>query len=92
MSQKSTETDPSASFVEDSELLKLILILCNICIKQDRFLLSRYVYVVSRNLENDEFDRVLRKSMKILESYKNGEISCQDWLINELFSIYKMGE
>lgn len=92
MSKQITETDPPAGFVKDDELLKLILILCDICIKQDRFLLSRYVYIISRNLENEEFDRVLRKSMKVLESYRIGDISCQDWLINELFSIYKMGD
>lgn len=92
MSKQIAETDPPVGFVRDDELLKLIFILCDICIKQDRFLLSRYVYIVSRNLENDEFDRVLRKSMKVLEKYKIGDISCQDWLINELFSIYKMGE
>ena len=83
---------PKTEFVSDSEKLKLILILCSICSKQDKILLTRYVYVVSRNIETDDFNKILRKAMKILEKVTFNGTSCQDWLINELFTIYKLGE
>ena len=85
------EDSSEVVFVEDSEKLKLILILCNICSKQDKILLARYVYVVSRNIETEDFNRILRKSMKILEPVIHNGVSCQEWLINELFTIYKQG-
>ena len=79
-------------FVNDGEKLKLLFILCSICSKQDKILLTRYVYVVSRNIETEDFNKILRKAMKILEKVTFSGTSCQDWLINELFTIYKLGE
>lgn len=86
------DSPPKTEFVSDSEKLKLILILCSICSKQDKILLTRYVYVVSRNIETEDFNKILRKAMKILEKVVFNGTSCQDWLINELFTIYKLGE
>lgn len=85
-----SETD--TSFIKDNERLNLIFILCSICQKQDRLSLHKYVYVVSRNLETEDFDNILRKVMKIMEKVTINNVSGQDWLMNELFSIYKLGE
>jgi hypothetical protein len=85
------ETETDTTFVGDDERLKLIFILCDICKKQDRVLLARYVYVVSRNLENSDFDIILRRVMKIMENVTTNGVSGQDWLMNELFTLYKLG-
>ena len=86
------ESETDTTFIKDIERLNLIFILCDICRKQDKIALHKYVYVCSRNLEENDFDSILRKVMKIMEKITTNNISGQDWLMNELFSIYKLGE
>jgi len=73
----------------DSEKLKLIIILCSICLGQDRSELKLFLKVCSRNVETNDFNKILRKAMKILEVKRCGQNSCPDWLMNELFLLYK---
>lgn len=75
--------------MDDSEKLKLIFILCNICLEADSVELKAFVRVGSRHVETTDFNKIMRKSMKILEDRRCGHISCSDWLMNELFSFYK---
>ena len=76
----------------DLEHLKLIFILCSICLKQDIAELKLFVKVSSRYVDTNDFNKILRKSMKMLESKRCGTISCPDWLMNELFRLYKTEE
>lgn len=73
----------------DQEKLKLILILCSICIKQDTSELKTFISINSRYVDTNDFNKVLRKSIKILEEKRCGTISCPDWLMNELFQLYR---
>ena len=74
----------------DSERLKLILILCSICLRSDVSELKAFVSVNARYVSTNDFNKVLRKSMKILEFKRCGSVSCPDWLMNELFQLYKV--
>lgn len=74
----------------DSEKLKLTLILCSICLKQDVSELKTFVGVSARYVETNDFNKLLRKTIKILETKRCGKISCPDWLMNELFRFYKI--
>jgi len=73
----------------DSDKLKLILILCSICIEQDQIELKSFVKVCARYVDTNDFNKILRKSMKLLEFKRCGVSSCPDWLMNELFLLYK---
>jgi hypothetical protein len=73
----------------DSDKLKLILILCSICIEQDQVELKSFVKVCARYVDTNDFNKILRKSMKLLEYKRCGASSCPDWLMNELFLLYK---
>lgn len=75
--------------MSDSEKLILMLILCDICIKQDDLELRSFVKVCSRHVDTNDFNKILRKSMKILDGRRCGHQSCPDWLMNELFVFYK---
>lgn len=74
----------------DSDNLKLILILCSICLRQDIPELKTFVSVNSRYVDTGDFNKILRKAMKILEVKRCGSTSCPDWLMNELFQLYKI--
>jgi hypothetical protein len=74
----------------DSEKLKLILVLCSICLKQDISELKLFIKVNARYVDTNDFNKILRKSMKILEAKRCGTVSCPDWLMNELFQLYKI--
>lgn len=74
----------------DSEKLNLILILCSICLTQDKAELKSFVRVSSRYIDTNDFNKILRKTMKTLEYKRCGTVSCPDWLMNELFYLYKV--
>lgn len=73
----------------DSDRLRLILILCSICIHQNQSELKSFIKVCARHVDTGDFNKILRKSMKILEFKRCGTNSCPDWLMNELFLLYK---
>jgi hypothetical protein len=75
--------------MDDSEKLQLMLILCSICISQDVSELKSFISVCSRHVNTNDFNKILRKTMKILEYKRCGTCSCPDWLMNELFLLYK---
>jgi hypothetical protein len=74
----------------DSERLKLILILCSICFKQDVSELKVFVSVNARYVDTNDFNKILRKSIRLMEMRRCGSVSCPDWLMNELFQLYKV--
>lgn len=74
----------------DSERLKLILILCSICLKRDVSELKAFIGVNARYVDTADFNKILRKSMRILEMKRCGTMACPDWLMNELFQLYKL--
>jgi hypothetical protein len=76
--------------MNDPDKLKLILILCSICLQQDRTELKSFVKVSARYVDTNDFNKILRKAMKILELKRCGSSSCPDWLMNELFYLYKL--
>jgi hypothetical protein len=73
----------------DTDHLKLILILCSICLKQDTHELKSFIKVNARYVDTNDFNKILRKTIKILEVRRCGMVSCPDWLMNELFRLYK---
>lgn len=77
--------------MDDEKILKLILVLCTISIDQDSRRLTKFVTTNSIYVTTEDFNKILRKSMKILEPRTCGRTSCCDWLVNELFKLYKIG-
>ena len=74
----------------DSQKLHLILILCSICLNQDTTELKLFIRVNARYVDTSDFNKILRKAIKILEFKRCGTASCSDWLMNELFQLYKV--
>lgn len=73
----------------DELRLKLILILCSITVKQDQTRLKEFVQVCSHYVTDTDFNKIMRKALKILEMQKCGAESCPDWLMNNLFELYR---
>lgn len=72
--------------------LKLILILCSIVVNKDIEKLKGFVKICSRHVTDPDFNKIMRKALKILETQKCGADSCPDWLMNNLFDLYKSTE
>jgi hypothetical protein len=73
----------------DRELLSYILTLYSITLSQDSWMLKKYIFTMSRLVENEVFNKTLRKTMKLLDGELCGKENCNDWLINHLFVLYK---
>ena len=69
--------------------LKLIFILCSVVTQKDPEKLKEFVKVCSHYVTDSDFNKIMRKSLKILEHQKCGSESCPDWLMNSLFDLYK---
>ena len=78
--------------MKDELRLKLILILCSISVEQDRGKLKEFIKVCSHFVTDSDFNKIMRKSLKILEHQSCGQVSCPDWLMNNLFELYKKTE
>jgi hypothetical protein len=76
----------------DRELLSYILTLYSITTVQDSWALKKYIFSMSRQVENDLFNKVLRKTMKLLDGRLCGRENCNDWLVNQLFVLYNAPE
>lgn len=74
---------------QDKELLLYIIVLYDICLKADLLELKKYTLIMSRLVETEIFNKVLRKTMKLLDGEICGREICGDWLINALFQLYK---
>tara|TARA_E500000178_G_C16892241_1_gene694049 strand:- start:298 stop:540 length:243 start_codon:yes stop_codon:yes gene_type:complete len=72
--------------------LKLIFILCSIATQRDQAKLKEFVQVCSYHVTDSDFNKIMRKSLKILEFQSCGGESCPDWLMNNLFDLYKSTE
>lgn len=72
--------------------LEFVLILYDICLHQDIQELKLFIFVSSRYMETNDFNTILRKTMRLLENKKCGDVDGPDWLINELFKLYKRTE
>ena len=72
--------------------LKLIFILCSITTQRDRERLKEFVQVCSYHVTDSDFNKIMRKSLKILEFQNCGSESYPDWLMNNLFDLYKSTE
>jgi hypothetical protein len=73
----------------DELRLKLILILCSVTVDKNQSRLRELVQVCSYYVTDNDFNKIMRKSLKILETQKCGIESCTDWLMNNLFELYK---
>lgn len=78
--------------MNSSDHLKLIFILCSICLRQDTLELKSFIRVNSLHVDTNDFNKILRKVIKLLEFKKCGDTACPDWLMNELFKLYKIDE
>jgi len=73
----------------DELRLRLILILCSVSVSQDAIRLKEFVKICSHYVTDSDFNKIMRKALKILELQKCGRESCPDWLMNNLFQLYK---
>lgn len=73
----------------DELRLKLILILCSITVKQNISELKEFIQVCSYYVTDSDFNKIMRKALKILEGQRCGVESCPDWLMNNLFELYR---
>ena len=80
-----------SSEITKEEGLRLVIILCKICVNQSLEELSEYVTIVSKYVGDTDFNKILRRSAKAMESRSCGKNSCQDWLFTNLFELYRVG-
>ena len=73
----------------DELRLKLILILCSITINQNAAQLKEFIKICSHYVTDSDFNKIMRKALKILDLQKCGRVNCPDWLMNNLFDLYK---
>lgn len=77
--------------IDDKSLLILALILAKITLELDHEGLVRHVKYCSANLYDAEFFRLFKITRSILSQKSCKKISCEDWLVTQLYSVYNTG-
>lgn len=72
------------------ELLSLMIILYEISLREDVVGLNKYVIVVSKIIDPADFNKLLRRVMKMMGNSQCGKTPCSDWLISKLYDLYKI--
>lgn len=65
-----------------------MVILCTISKNQNIVELNRFVVVVSRLIGPDDFNQLLRRTVKMMGDRKCGDLQCSDWIMTKLFDLY----
>jgi hypothetical protein len=86
-------TLPQHRFTKDAthdELLSLMIILYSIALSQDVVELNRFVVVTSKIIGPEDFNKLLRRVMRMMGTNKcGGDTSCSDWLMTKLYELYE---
>lgn len=65
-----------------------MVVLYAISINQNIVELNRFIAVVSRIIGPEDFNHLLRRTIKMMGDSKCGDILCSDWLMTKLFDLY----
>jgi len=65
-----------------------MVILCTISTNQNIVELNRFVVVVSRMIGPEDFNYLLRHTIKMMGDRKCGDLLCSDWVMTKLFDLY----
>jgi len=65
-----------------------MVILCSISTGQNVVELNRFVVAASRLIGPEDFNHLLRRTVKMMGDSKCGDILCSDWLMTKLFDLY----
>jgi hypothetical protein len=71
--------------------VSLMLILCKICTTTDKDALKAHVFYCSNHLSDSDYTRIVYSTMKLLYGQKCKAEPCEDWLVSNLYAIYRSG-
>jgi hypothetical protein len=74
---------------EPSELLQYMLIMFQISKNRDFMELSRFMKLTSTIMGPEDFNLLLRSVVRMMGSSKCGPELCSDWLMTNLYELYK---
>jgi len=74
---------------EPSELLQYMLILFQISKNRDFMELSRFMKLTSTTMGPEDFNLLLRSVVRMMGNSKCGPELCSDWLMTNLYELYK---
>jgi hypothetical protein len=75
--------------LDQKELLSFMVVIFEICKKEDFASLHRFVNVVASSIGPEDFNKLLRRVMKMMGNEKCGKDLCSDWLMTKLYELYK---
>lgn len=72
------------------ELLELMIILHQISLRQDVFQLNRFLTMSAKIIGPEDFNRLLRRVIRMMGHSKCGQDLCSDWLMTNLYQLYSV--
>lgn len=75
----------------EQTLFRLSVILAKICTKLDQEGLKTFIHYSSAFLEDQDFQKVFKLSREFIKNSSKDGISCDDWLIENLYLLYNNG-
>ena len=71
------------------EILGYMLILYQISLNRNISELNRFLKLVSSVVSPDDFNKLLRRVIRMMGDAKCGKDLCSDWLMTNLYELYK---
>jgi len=74
--------------LKSDELIQFMVILYSITLSRDVMELNRLVRMISKVIGPDDFNKLVRRVIRMMGDTKCGEDLCSDWLMTQLYELY----
>jgi hypothetical protein len=74
--------------LKSDELIQFMVILYSITLSRDVMELNRLVRMISKVIGPEDFNKLVRRVIRMMGDTKCGEDLCSDWLMTQLYELY----
>lgn len=74
--------------LKSDELIQFMLILYDIALSSDVLELNRFVKMISKVIGPEDFNKLVRRVIRMMGETKCGQDLCSDWLMTQLYELY----
>jgi len=74
--------------IDTRDVLKYMVILYEISLNRDHEELKRFVKLISLVIDPEDFNKLLRRTIRMMGNSKCGRDLCSDWIMTKLYDQY----
>jgi len=74
--------------IDTRDILNYMVVLYEISLNRDHEELKRFVKLISHVIDPEDFNKLLRRTIRMMGNSKCGKDLCSDWIMTKLYDQY----